>query len=239
MRFTVFDDREAMSARAAGIMVHAVAGKPGLLFCAASGGSPTRAYELFAADKNAGAALRVVKLDEWAGLAPDDAASCEAYVRRYLIDPLAIPPERYWSFDSAAADGHAECAAMDRRLAADGPIDLSVLGVGVNGHLALNEPAAELQPECHVAALAETSKDHPMLRDHATPPSHGLTLGMAAILQSKHLLVLVSGAHKRHAMEKFLSRRITPQFPASFLWLHGNIDFLCDATAMAGLEAPP
>ncbi|MDA0231108.1 MAG: 6-phosphogluconolactonase [Proteobacteria bacterium] len=237
MRFSVFEDHEAMSARAAEIMAAAVAEKPDLLFCTASGGSPTRAYELFAADKQVGAGLRVVKLDEWAGLAPDDEASCETYVRRHLIGPLAIPPERYWSFDGMAADGEAECAAMERRLAADGPIDLAVLGVGVNGHIALNEPAGELQAECHVAALAETSKDHPMLGGHKRPPSHGLTLGMAAILQSHHLLVLISGAHKRDAMEKFLSRRITPQFPASLLWLHGNIDFLCDSAAMAGLEA--
>ena len=61
---------------------------------------------------------------------------------------------------------------------------------------------------------------------------------MAATLQSKHVLVLVSGTHKRDAMDKFLSRRITPQFSASFLWQHGNIDFLCDAAAMQGLEAP-
>ncbi|HIM46510.1 MAG TPA: hypothetical protein EYM34_09645, partial [Alphaproteobacteria bacterium] len=91
------------------------------------------------------------------------------------------------------------------------------------GHLALNEPVDELQPGCHVAVLAKSSKDHPMLRGRGQPPSHGLTLGMAAILQSKHVLVLVSGAHKRDAMDKFLSCRITPQFPASFLWLHGNI----------------
>lgn len=238
MRFSVFDDDEAMSVSAAEIMAHAVAGKPDLLLCAASGASPIRAYQLFTRDNKAGAALRVVKLDEWAGVAADDEASCDAYLRRHLIEPLAIPPARYWSFDGGAADGAAECAAMNRRLAAEGPIDLCVLGVGVNGHLALNEPAAELQADCHVAALAATSKDHPMLREHATPPSHGLTLGMAAILQSKHLLVLVSGAHKLDAMKTFLSRRITPHFPASFLWLHGNVDLLCDAAAMAGLEAP-
>ena len=238
MRFSLFDDHEAMSRRAAEIMSNAMTEKPDLMLCATSGGSPTRAYELFTADKKVGAPLRVLKLDEWARQAPDDDASCEAYLRRHLIDLLAIPPERYWSFDGGAADGQAECAAMERRLATEDPIDLSVLGVGVNGHLALNEPADELQPGCHVAVLAKSSKDHPMLRGRGQPPSHGLTLGMAATLQSKHVLVLVSGAHKRDAMDKFLSRRITPQFSASFLWQHGNIDFLCDAAAMQGLEAP-
>ncbi len=238
MRIAVFKDHEAMSRRAAEIMAEAVKRNPAQLFCAASGESPARAYELFVADKELGAELRVVTLDEWAGLAPGDTAGCEAYLRRHLIDPLGIPPTRYCSFNGAAADLEMECAAMQKRLIAEGPIDFCLLGVGVNGHLALNEPAAALQPFCHVAALADSSKDHPMLRDCATPVSHGLTLDMTDILQSTHVLALVSGAHKRSVMEKFLCRQITPRLPASFLWLHGNVDFLCDAAAMEGLEAP-
>jgi galactosamine-6-phosphate isomerase len=238
MRFTVCEDHEAMSRAAAGIMAEAVAKNPALLLCAASGGSPTRAYELFVADKQAGAQLRVLKLDEWAGLATDDPASCEAYLQRYLIGPLGLAPERYISFDGAAADLQAECAALQQRINDAGPIDLCLLGVGLNGHLALNEPADALHPGCHVATLADSSKNHPMLDGRGTPLSHGLTLGMADILRSRQLLVLVSGEQKRDVMEKLLSRKVTPQFPASFLWLHGNVDFVCDKAAMAGLEAP-
>jgi len=61
---------------------------------------------------------------------------------------------------------------------------------------------------------------------------------MADIFQSKHILALVSGARKRDVMKQLLRHEITPLFPASFLWLHGNVDFLCDQAAMAGLEAP-
>lgn len=238
MRFTVCEDHEAMSRAAAGLMAEAVAQNPALLFCAASGGSPTRAYELFAADKQMGTQLRVLKLDEWAGLAMNDPASCEAYLQRHLISPLGLPPERYISFDGAAADLPAECEALQQRINDAGPIDLCLLGVGVNGHLALNEPADALQPGCHIATLADSSKGHPMLAGRGTPLSQGLTLGMADIMHARRLLVLVSGAQKRDVMEKILSRKITPHFPASFLWLHGNVDFLCDEAALAGLEAP-
>ena len=238
MRFTVCDDYEAMSRHAAALMTEAVRRKPALLFCAASGGSPTRAYELFAADKQMGAQLRVLKLDEWAGLAMDDAASCEAYLQRHLIGPLNLPPDRYYSLNNAAEDLPAECAALQQRLAEIGPIDLCLLGVGLNGHLALNEPADVLQPGCHVAKLAESSKNHPMLAGRDASLSHGLTIGMADILQSNHILALVSGARKRDVMKQLLRHEITPLFPASFLWLHGNVDFLCDQAAMAGLEAP-
>ncbi len=238
MRFTVCEDFEGMSRAAAGILAEAVSQNPALLLCAASGGSPTRTYELFAVDKQLGDQLRVLKLDEWAGLAMDDPASCEAYLQRYLIGPLGLPPERYISFDGAAADLPAECAALQQRINDAGPIDLCVLGVGLNGHLALNEPADTIKAGCHVAVLAESSKTHPMLDGRGTPLSHGLTLGMADILRSRQILVLVSGEQKREVMEKLLSRKVTPQFPASFLWLHKNVVFLCDEAAMAGLEAP-
>lgn len=238
MRIKVFDDEEAMSRRASALMAEAVAAKPDMLLCAASGGSPSRAYELFATEQARGAKLRIMKLDEWAGMGAKDEASCEAYLRRHLVEPLTIPEDRYLSFDATATDMAAECARVEKRLEADGPIDFLVLGVGVNGHLGLNEPAEALTPECHVATLAETSRAHPMLEGHVAPPSHGLTLGMAGTLGARHILVLVAGGHKRNAMENFLTRRVTPAFPASFLWLHGNVDFLTDADAMAGLEAP-
>ncbi len=227
-----------MSRDAVGIMAEAVAKDPDLLLCAASGGSPTRAYELFAADKARGAALRVMKLDEWAGMGAADEASCESYLRRHLTGPLAIPEARYLSFDATAADPSAECERVEKRLEAEGPIDLLILGVGINGHLGLNEPTQALTAKCHVAALAESSKAHAMLEGRASVPTEGFTLGMVGILQARHILVLVAGAHKRKVMEHFLKRNVTPAFPASFLWLHSNVDFLTDCEAMAGLEAP-
>ena len=229
-------DYEEMSHRAARTLLHRAQHKPDLLLCAATGSSPTRAYEMMASawhDRaDLSGRLRVIKLDEWGGLPPDDPATCESYLRRHLLEPLHISPQRYVGFRGDAADPAAECRAVADRVGAMGPVDVCVLGLGLNGHLGFNEPADALRPHAHVAALSAESLAHPMVRDSRVPVKFGLTLGMADILQSKQVLLLVNGRHKRDPLRRLLDdRTVTPRFPASFLWLHPDVTCLCDAEA--------
>src|SRR4051794_14471180 len=156
--FQVFvqHDYEEMSLRAARHLHAKLRDKPDLLLCAATGGTPTRAYELFAQSWHHASAvswLRVVKLDEWGGLPPDDPGTCEAYLRRHLLDPLGVTPDRYTGFRADAPDPAAECERVAAALDELGPPDLCVLGLGVNGHLGFNEPGPGLQAHPHVAKL--------------------------------------------------------------------------------------
>src|SRR6185436_10169248 len=120
-------------------------------------------------------------------------------------------------FQSDPADPAAECQQIAIWLAENGPIDLCVLGLGLNGHLAMNEPADALQPFVHMAELSPMTLQHPMLANSRRRPRFGLTLGMADLFQSKKVLLLVSGSAKRKQMTQLLAQRITTQFPASFL----------------------
>jgi galactosamine-6-phosphate isomerase len=239
----VCDDLEAVSRNAAQRILHALSRKPDLLLCPASGFTPLRTYELLAEHAAQHAAdfrsLRVVKLDEWGGLAPDDPGACEAQIKTLVMGPLGITADRYFGFASNAADPQAECERIRRRLATEGPIDLCVLGLGMNGHIAMNEPAAFLQASAHVASLTESTLRHPMLADARSKPAFGLTLGMADLLASREILLLVSGAAKREPLRKLLRREITTNFPASFLWLHPNWTLLCDRESAEGLEMSP
>ena len=237
------DDHESMSRKAAERILGALAGKPDLLLCAAGGSTPLRTYQLLAAQRmhspETFQRLRVVKLDEWGGIAMDDPGSCENQLRTLLMVPLGLPADRYFGFNSNPANPEAECERVRRRLGEEGPIDLCVLGLGMNGHIAMNEPAPSLQPEAHVAHLAETTLAHPMLANSKSKPRFGLTLGMAEILASREILLLVSGAGKRGPLRKFLRREITTEFPASFLWLHSNWTLLCDRDAAGELDLSP
>jgi galactosamine-6-phosphate isomerase len=174
--------------------------------------------------------MQVIKLDEWGGLAMDDPASCEQHLRRALIEPLGLE-NRYVSFDGQAADPQVECARVARWLAEHGPIDTCVLGLGINGHLGFNEPAAYLQPHAHVAQLSAASLAHVMVQQARSRPTNGLTLGMADILQARQVLLLVSGPTKRGPLRRLLSSQIGADFPASLLWLHPNVLLLCDSEA--------
>ena len=107
-----------------------------------------------------------------------------------------------------------------------GPIDICILGLGRNGHLGFNEPAAVLHPHCHIMDLALQTQQHIMVANVLSKPTKGLTLGMRDILSSKKIVLLVSGKGKEEAMQKLRSAEITSQCPASFLWLHNNVDCL-------------
>ena len=236
VRFTVLPDREALDRKAAALIWEAVRAKPDLLICLASGGTPTGTYALLAAAPEQLARARYIQLDEWAGVGPDDPASCAAYLERTVRGPLAVPPERWIGIRGDAPDAAAECRRVAAALEEAGPIDLCILGLGLNGHLALNEPAESFDPFCHVATLAEQSRTHPMLAETAAPVRQGLTLGLGDILRARRILLMVSGVAKREPLARLAARRVTPALPASFLWLHGDAVCLCDRDAAADTE---
>jgi galactosamine-6-phosphate isomerase len=230
---------EAMSRRAADWIIDHVRRNPRLLLAAATGSTPLRTYEHLAQSATREPELfrhlRLLKLDEWGGLAMDDPATCETYLRTRLIQPLRITPDRYFGWNSSPDDPQRECDRVAAWLHEHGPIDLCVLGLGANGHLAFNEPAESLTPRPHVARLSDTSLQHPMLSAANRKPTFGLTLGIAGILHSRHVQLLVSGGHKTDQLRRTLEGPITPHFPASFLQLHPRLAIFCDQDAAAAL----
>jgi putative deaminase/isomerase len=242
MRISVCDDNDSLSARAAAVMFAELSAKRDPLLCAATGQSPSGAYRALveASTTRPGSLgrLRVLMLDEWGGIAGTSSESCRHYLRTRLLDPLGIPPDRCLAFEGTAEDPGAECERIRRELDRQGPIDLCVLGVGANGHIGFNEPAPFLVPHCHVETLSEATRLHAMVRSMERPPTFGLTLGMQEILASRRILLLVTGDGKRNVTAKLLTGRITPTLPASFLWLHGNVDCLIDHRLLGTTEAP-
>jgi len=226
-----FPDHEAMSREAARWLVPRLRARPTALLCLASGGTPERTYELLAQQPAVLRRARLLKLDEWGGLAKDDPATCEFYFRRLLAEPLR-GRQTLHGFRCCPDNPEVECHRVNAWLEANGPIDLCVLGLGINGHLGFNEPASALQPFAHVAKLSAASLKHGMLSAARERPTYGLTLGMANLLASREILLVVSGPHKRAALQRLLAGTITPRFPATFLWLHPRVTLLCDAAAM-------
>ena len=243
-RVVIAEDHEEMSRRAASELCTALATNPQLLMCAASGATPSRTYELFTEEArlrpDAFRRLRVLGLDEWGGLGPDDPAGSSFQIRRQLLHPLALPQARGFTFRGDAPDPRAECERIAAILAEEGPIDVAVLGLGLNGHLGLNEPAAALQPHAHVAELSPESRKHPMLAGAGpgarASPQYGLTLGMADLMRARRVLLLISGAHKRDVLERLVRGGLTTALPGSLLRMHPDTVCFCDRAAAAGLD---
>jgi len=232
----VADTYGEMSQMAADIVLEDLKKNPRLLFCASAGGTPTGLYQALAMrhtrQPRLFSQMRVLQIDEWGGLPAGHPASCEADVRTKLLLPLEIPANRFTCFRSDAPDPVKECARISDWLKASGPIDICILGLGLNGHIAMNEPADALKPFVHVAKLSKRSQQHGMLTDLKSKPKFGFTLGMADILSSQKILLLVSGAHKCEMLENLLGSKVSTQLPASFLALHPNTIVVCDREAV-------
>lgn len=235
MDVQVLDSYEVLSRQAADIILEKIGNNRTMLFCAATGGSPERTYELMQ-DAHASAPslfsdINVIKLDEWGGIDMDDPGTCESYLQSRLIKPMNVDASRYMSFKSDTTRPDAECSRIQEELRKRGPIDLCLLGLGMNGHIAFNEPADFLYPDVHVANLSESSMTHAMTNSMRKTPKFGLTLGMSDILLSRMILILISGAKKKGITKAFLSKKLSTHLPASLLWLHPNVICLIDRDA--------
>jgi len=236
MKITYFDDYEAMSQGASDLLVEELRKRNESLVCCATGGSPLGLYQrmarMFLKEENLFAGVRILKLDEWGGIPLSDSNSCHSYLQENLLIPLKISADRYFAFDSEARKLDGECERIQQTIEKRGPIDFCILGLGKNGHLGFNEPADFLQGDCHVAQLASTTVQHSMVQTMSKTPTFGMTIGLKDILGSKKILLLITGKQKEAAIQKLMTKEITTQLPASFLWLHPQVECLVDKTSL-------
>ena len=240
LQLLIAEDYSAMSLQAARLIEMEAKARPNLLVCASGGKSWVGCYEQLARTSNQNPKLfrqlRVVQVDEWGGLPQGHPATCRAQIKAQLLKPLGVASERFGGFRSDPVKPERECERMQRWLAANGPIDLCFLGIGLNGHIALNEPAAGLSPDVHVTELTPRSLKSSMLRNLDRKPRYGLTLGVGDILRSRKILLLVNGQAKQAVLRRLLKPIVSSHFPASFLWLHPAVTIICDQAALPGLR---
>jgi glucosamine-6-phosphate deaminase len=178
-------------------------------------------------------------LDEFLGLEPEDPASFRAYMERHLFRHVNLAPERIHFFDGSAPDAEAECARYDAAVAAKGGMDLVLLGIGPNGHIAFNEPGDSVQATSHRVLLSKETRQTlaPLVADDVSRvPMAALTLGVAPLIQGRQVHMLAFGASKAAAVTAMVHGPITPRCPASFLQLHQNAHLWLDTVAARGLQ---
>lgn len=219
-----------MSTLAASLVFNELETKPNSLLGASTGNSPKGLYKQLAdrakKDISLFAQLRIIKLDEWGGLSMDDPITCERYLQDNLLSYLSFNSDRYISFNSNPKKVALECKRIQSELEHNGAIDICVLGIGTNGHIGFNEPASYLKPHCHKAKLTAASLEHQMIQSAKVKPKYGLTLGMKDIMMSGKIILLVSGEGKERVTKKLLTQKISSRLPASFLWLHNQVECL-------------
>lgn len=233
MEFIKTKNYEEMSNTASEFMFKCLVDNPNAVFCIATGYSPTETYRLFVEKIKQNnidtSKMKLVKLDEWCGLSPQNPATCDYYIEKNLIEPLSLSSEQYIAFNQNNYDESYECERVNKLIQKNGGIDCCILGIGRNGHLGLNEPANELNPFSHKTTLSSKTKQHSMLKSTNENVLEGYTLGIKDILDSKKVLLLITGADKKEPYQKLQEHIISSNFPANYLWLHNDAKCIVDS----------
>jgi glucosamine-6-phosphate deaminase len=242
MRVIVERNKEGVSKRAAQFVGNLVRKRPNCVLGLATGSTPLEMYaELIRMHKEEGLDFsRVVtfNLDEYVGLSGTHPQSYRYFMQQNLFDHINIDPRDTHVPDGRALDFEAYCAQYERLIADEGGIDLQVLGIGSDGHIAFNEPGSSLGSRTRLKTLtAETVRDNARFfgGEHEVPRL-AITMGVGTILESRQCLLLAAGSHKAKAIRETIEGPITAQITASALQLHRDVIAILDEEAARLLE---
>ena len=242
MRIYECADAAAMSRRAANIISAQVIIKPNCVLGLATGSTPIGTYQqLVERCKNGDlsfAEVTTVNLDEYLGLAPTHEQSYRYFMNHNLFDHVDIKMENTHVLNGMAADPDAECAAYNELIHSLGGIDLQLLGMGHNGHIAFNEPGDNFGLETHVVSLSERTIDanKRFFASRNEVPRKALSMGIKNIMSARKILVVVSGEEKAEAVYKSVTGPVTNEVPASVLQLHPDVTLVGDSAALSKLR---
>jgi len=243
MKFNLVNDYEEMSQQAAQLVIEEIKRKPNLVACFPTGGTPLRMYEILCEEYQQGhvdfSSVRVRSVDDYVGLPPEHDQSYYYYLHTLFFSKCNFDPKNIHLIDSCAEDMAVECENYKQLLMDDGGIDLLIDGIGENGHIGFNEPAAFLCDRFHVEEVSEwtTRVNARFFESINDVPKFAVTVGILDMLQAKKLIILSSGAKKATAWNRVLRDSIlTTNFPASFLKLAENVVVILDKESVRDCE---
>ena len=233
MKLFIYPDPTDVTREAARLVAEALRAKPNLVLGLPTGDTPLKMYaELKDLDFSQ---ARCFNLDEYVGLPEDHPASYHTYMRENLPRAQSQVP------DGNAPDLEQACRDYETAILNAGGLDLVVLGLGLDGHIAFNEPPSSLASRTRPVRLASSTRranaNH-FAADQALPQM-ALTMGVGTILEARAILLLATGAGKADILARAVEGPLAAMVPATALQMHPQTTILCDEAAAARLELLP
>ena len=240
MEIHILESPDVMAKRVALSIAILIKNNPGRLVCFAAGDTPLgmlreliRLQDTGACDLNT---MYYVGLDEWVGLGYPDKGSCAQVLIDNFYAPAGIAMEKVRLFNGLTKNLALECNRMNDWIATHGGIFLTILGVGLNGHVGFNEPFTPDKEGCIVVELdVDTIAVSEKYFGEKIQVSTGITLGLGTLHNSENLYVLASGKHKGNIIKKAFGEEPTSAVPASLLQRHTNLIVVLDKDASTEL----
>jgi glucosamine-6-phosphate deaminase len=229
-------DAAELAEAAAELFRARVRAEPALAMAVPAGRTPRLMYKRLAAlqrtDPVDYSRMRVFSVDELCPPAPADGYFWRQ-VRSEFLAWANVDLARCRPFDVDAADTAEMCARYDAAIAAAGGLDVVMLGLGPNAHLASNEPGSAFDTPTRPVRLLEATVEYILTDDviHGTVCDHAVTLGLSTIMAAREVIVLVSGERKRAALARMLEEPVGMDVPASILRTHPRCVVLSDRAA--------
>ncbi|KZE63090.1 glucosamine-6-phosphate deaminase [Micrococcus luteus] len=243
MEVVILPDAAALGRHGADAVAAHVAARPEAVLGLATGSSPLPVYDELARRVRDGElslrSCRAFLLDEYVGLPAGHPESYRTVIEREFVARTDIAPEAVHGPDGGAADVPGACAAYEEALREAGGVDVQLLGVGTDGHIAFNEPGSSLASRTRIKVLAEqTRRDNARFFDGDLDqvPTHCLTQGVGTILDARHLVLLARGEGKAEAVRQLVEGPVSARWPVTALQLHPHVTVLVDEAAAGRLE---
>jgi glucosamine-6-phosphate isomerase len=232
----IYSDYEELSSKTADRIAEIIRNKPAALLCFPAGETSVGTFRHLIEMNNSGRIsfkdCRIVGLDEWAHLGKMKSENCFSFLKKRLFDHIDYTPANLCFFDGEAEDLHSECIKTDDYIKKFGPIDMMLLGAGMNGHLGLNEPGTPFNLYSHVVTLdATTRKVGQKYFSGKVILTTGITLGVKYVLESEVVILQMNGTRKAEVAKRLIDSEISPVFPASVIKSHANSFLLLDREA--------
>ena len=233
----IVDDYLTMSQAAAQAVIQQIKKDKNTVLGLPTGKTPIGLYKaLVRAVKQEAVSFKGVRafiLDEYVGLAKNDKASYHFFMQDKLFGKVDIKKENIFMPDGQAEDLTGECLRYESLIKKSGGIDLLVLGIGLNGHLAFNEPGSDFDSKTRVVKLkAETRRVNAVnFTKPEQMPSSAITIGLGTIMKAEKIILMASGEKKAKIIKRALTGKITGAVPASILQKHKNLTVILDKDA--------
>jgi glucosamine-6-phosphate deaminase len=241
MEIIVRDSVEDMSKTAARVVARIVNSKPNAVLGLATGSTPLGLYrELVRMHKEEGldfSQVTTFNLDEYVGLTQQHPQSYHYFMHENLFKHINIAKQNIYIPSGTTDNYQAFCAWYEQRIEDSGGIDLQILGIGSDGHIAFNEPSSSLGSRTRIKTLArQTIEDNARFFDSLDQvPIYAITMGVGTILEARQIILLANGKKKAAAVAAAVEGPVTSMITASALQLHGDAICVVDREAASEL----
>lgn len=241
MKIYCGEDFEAMGRIAANIIGAQVILKPDCVLGLATGSTPLSTYKNLVAAYEKGdldfSKVTSVNLDEYKGLSGENDQSYRYFMNTKLFDHINIDKSRTFVPNGLEPDSEKACKEYDAVVESVGGVDLQLLGIGHNGHIAFNEPASAFSKGTQCVDLTQSTIDanKRFFEKEEDVPRQAYTMGIGTIMSAKKILLIATGEGKADIMAKAFAGPITPEVPASVLQLHPDVTVVGDKAALSKL----